>query len=45
MTKTICTRHKANSDKCYTAGIAEGFFYILVGLSGATVVSLFSNFP
>ncbi|WP_444887939.1 benzoate/H(+) symporter BenE family transporter [Microbulbifer sp. JMSA008] len=47
ITGAICTGPEAhpNPDKRYTAGIAAGFFYLLVGLSGATVVALFSNFP
>ncbi|WP_444912058.1 benzoate/H(+) symporter BenE family transporter [Microbulbifer sp. PAAF003] len=47
ITAAICTGPEAhpNPDKRYTAGIAAGIFYLLVGLCGASVVALFSAFP
>ncbi|MCX2842778.1 benzoate/H(+) symporter BenE family transporter [Microbulbifer thermotolerans] len=47
ITAAICTGPEAHPDpaKRYTAGIAAGVFYLLVGLGGVTVVSLFSAFP
>lgn len=43
----ICTGKEAhiNPDKRYIAGIACGIFYILFGLFGATIVSIFTIFP
>ncbi|SHF68699.1 benzoate membrane transport protein [Microbulbifer donghaiensis] len=47
ITAAICTGPEAHADPArrYTAGIAAGVFYLLVGLSGASVVALFSAFP
>ncbi|WP_413664267.1 benzoate/H(+) symporter BenE family transporter [Microbulbifer sp. CNSA002] len=47
ITAAICTGPEAhpNPDKRYTAGIAAGIFYLLMGLCGASVVALFSAFP
>jgi len=47
ITAAICTGPEAhpNPEKRYTAGIAAGIFYLLVGLCGASVVALFSAFP
>lgn len=43
----ICTGKEAHSDpdKRYIAGISAGFFYILFGTFGATIVSVFAIFP
>lgn len=47
ITAAICTGPEAHPDpsKRYTAGIAAGFFYLLVGLCGASVVALFIALP
>lgn len=47
ITAAICSGPEAHSDpaKRYTAGIAAGVFYLLIGLAGATVVALFAAFP
>lgn len=47
ITAAICTGKEAHEDtgKRYTAGIACGFFYVVFGLLGATIVSVFSVFP
>ncbi|WP_226877137.1 benzoate/H(+) symporter BenE family transporter [Microbulbifer hainanensis] len=47
ITAAICTGPEAHADPArrYTAGIAAGVFYLLVGLCGASVVALFSAFP
>lgn len=47
ITAAICTGKEAHldSDKRYIAGIACGVFYILFGIFGATIVSLFAIFP
>lgn len=47
ITAAICMGREAheNPDKRYVAAIAAGFFYILVGLFGATVSALFAAFP
>ncbi|SEA40530.1 benzoate/H(+) symporter BenE family transporter [Microbulbifer marinus] len=47
ITAAICTGPEAHADPArrYTAGIAAGIFYLLVGLCGASVVALFSTFP
>ncbi|GAB2892796.1 benzoate/H(+) symporter BenE family transporter [Microbulbifer echini] len=47
ITAAICTGPEAhpNPDKRYTAGIAAGVFYLMVGLCGASVVALFNAFP
>ncbi len=43
----ICTGKESHSnpDKRYIAGIACGIFYILFGIFGATIVSVFAIFP
>ncbi len=43
----IITNPDAHPDpnKRYTAGVAVGFFYMLFGLFGATVISLFAGLP
>ena len=43
----ICTGKEAHSDqdKRYIAGISAGFFYIIFGIFGATIVSVFASFP
>lgn len=43
----ICMGREASEDasKRYTAAVAAGVFYILVGLMGGAVVALFSAFP
>lgn len=47
ITAAICSGSEAHPDpsKRYQAGIAAGFFYLLTGLAGATVVALFAAFP
>ena len=47
ITAAICAGSEAHPDasKRYQAGIAAGFFYLLTGLAGATVVALFTAFP
>jgi len=47
ITAAICTGKETHSDprKRYIAGIASGAFYIVIGIFGATVASLFSAFP
>ncbi|MBD1912221.1 MULTISPECIES: benzoate/H(+) symporter BenE family transporter [unclassified Leptolyngbya] len=47
ITAAICMGREAHEDpdKRYMAAIAAGFFYILVGLFGATVGALFAAFP
>ena len=47
ITAAICTSPEAHPDpaKRYTAGIAAGVFYLLVGLCGASVVALFNALP
>ncbi|WP_323845626.1 benzoate/H(+) symporter BenE family transporter [Microbulbifer magnicolonia] len=47
ITAAICTGPEAHPDPArrYTAGIAAGVFYLLVGVCGASVVALFSAFP
>ena len=47
ITAAICSGNEAHPDssKRYIAGIAAGVFYLLFGLTGATVVALFSAFP
>ncbi len=47
ITAAICTGPEAHPDPArrYTAGIAAGVFYLLVGLCGASVVALFGAFP
>ncbi len=47
ITAAICTGKEAHEDpqKRYTAAVAAGFFYILVGIFGATISALFLAFP
>ena len=47
ITAAICTGEEAheNPEKRYIATLSAGFFYLLLGLSGATVVGLFNAFP
>lgn len=47
ITAAICTSEEAHPDKSkrYIAGLSAGFFNILAGIFGATVVSLFAMFP
>jgi benzoate membrane transport protein len=47
ITAAICMGREAheNPDKRYVAAISAGFFYLLVGLFGATVGALFAAFP
>lgn len=47
ITAAICMGREAHEDKekRYMAAVAAGFFYILIGLYGATVVAVFVAFP
>ena len=47
ITASICASEEAHSDKTkrYTAAMSAGIFYILMGLAGASVVSLFAALP
>jgi benzoate membrane transport protein len=47
ITAAICMSREAHQDpeKRYTAAIAAGIFYLLIGLFGATVGALFLAFP
>ena len=47
ITAAICMGREAHEDpgKRYVAAIAAGFFYILIGLFGATVGAVFAAFP
>jgi benzoate membrane transport protein len=47
ITAAICMGREAHEDpeKRYVAAIAAGFFYLLIGVFGATVGSLFLAFP
>lgn len=47
ITAAICMGREAHEDAArrYAAAVAAGAFYIVVGLFGATVVSLFTAFP
>lgn len=47
ITAAICMGEEAHEDPArrYTAAVAAGAFYIVVGLFGATVVALFAAFP
>lgn len=47
ITAAICAGPEAHPDpsRRYTAGIAAGFFYLLTGIAGASVVALFAVFP
>lgn len=43
----ICTGKEAHldPDRRYIAGISAGFFYLIFGIFGATIVSVFAMFP
>lgn len=47
ITAAICTGREAHAEsgKRYVAGVMGGVFYLLLGIFGATLVSLFSAFP
>ncbi len=47
ITSAICTGREAHEDpsKRYVAGVVGGLAYLLLGLFGATLVSLFTAFP
>ncbi len=47
ITAAICTGREANEDpgKRYIAGVSGGVFYLLLGIFGATLVSVFTAFP
>jgi len=47
ITASICSSEEAHADKAkrYTAAMSAGIFYILMGLAGASVVSLFAALP
>lgn len=47
ITAALCMGREAHEDpkKRYTAAVAAGGFYLLVGLFGATVAALFAAFP
>lgn len=47
ITAAICMGREAHEDpdKRYVAAIAAGFFYLLIGLFGATVTAVFAAFP
>jgi benzoate membrane transport protein len=47
ITAAICTGVEAHEDKDkrYLAGLSTGFFYLLIGVFGATVAGLFAAFP
>ncbi len=47
ITAAICMGREAHEDaqRRYVAAMAAGFFYLLVGLFGATVAALFAAFP
>lgn len=47
ITAAICTGREAHEDpsKRWTAGIAAGMFYILVGVFGVTLAAVFMAFP
>lgn len=47
ITAAICTGREAHADpaKRYMAGVMGGVFYLVLGIFGATLVSLFSAFP
>ncbi|MBD1914670.1 MULTISPECIES: benzoate/H(+) symporter BenE family transporter [Cyanophyceae] len=47
ITAAICMGREAHEDpdKRYVAAIAAGFFYLLIGLFGATVGAVFAAFP
>ncbi|WP_410499880.1 benzoate/H(+) symporter BenE family transporter [Chitinibacter sp. S2-10] len=47
ITAAICMGRDAHEDasKRYVAAVAAGFFYVIVGIFGATVAALFAAFP
>ncbi|CAM3251478.1 benzoate transporter BenE [Brevibacillus invocatus] len=47
ITAAICTGKEAHPDpdKRYIAGISSGLFYLVFGMFGATIASVFSAFP
>lgn len=47
ITAAICTGREAheNPAKRYVAGVSGGVFYLLLGIFGATLVSIFTAFP
>src|SRR5690606_37986297 len=47
ITAAICMGPEAHADrtKRYTAAVAAGIFYIVIGLFGATLVALLAAFP
>ena len=47
ITAAICTGREAheNPAKRYVAGVSGGVFYLLLGVFGATLVSIFTAFP
>ena len=47
ITASICSSEESHADKAkrYTAAMSAGMFYILMGLAGASVVSLFAALP
>ena len=47
ITAAICMGREAHQDpdRRYVAAMAAGFFYVLIGLFGATVAALFAAFP
>ncbi|NLC00945.1 MAG: benzoate/H(+) symporter BenE family transporter [Pseudomonas formosensis] len=47
ITAAICTGRDAHEDpsRRYVAGVSGGVFYLLLGLFGATLVSIFTAFP
>ncbi len=47
ITAAICSGRESHEDpgRRYVAGVVGGLFYLLLGLFGATLVSLFSAFP
>ncbi|WP_409297991.1 benzoate/H(+) symporter BenE family transporter [Pseudomonas sp. KCJK8993] len=47
ITAAICSGREAHEDKKkrYIAAVAAGFFYLVVGIFGATVAALFAAFP
>ncbi len=47
ITAAICTGKEAHEDpgKRYIAGVSGGVFYLLLGIFGATLVSVFTAFP
>jgi benzoate membrane transport protein len=47
ITAAICTGKESHEDpsKRYVAGVSGGVFYLLMGIFGATLVSIFTAFP